>query len=220
MTDIDAPFILASDDPTKARFVGDIAARYFLESWQGSGRKPSHCRVRNIGPDSATFVATLGAERGATVAIGVPEIGVLRGRIGRMIGALCMVELQMCNASRQELMGRLNWMVRRKAYGLRERRTMGRFTLQDPTSAASINDGDLYPCTVINASRTGVLVESDLIARIGDKCQVGWLPGKVTRSTENGFAMQFDQQVDDSSLVADLLSIDLPRGESAKVFML
>ena len=219
MTDI-VPFILAPDDPNKVRFVGDIAARYFLEGWNGTGRKPAYCRVRNVNRKTATFVVTEGANRGDKASVGIPEIGVIRGRITRAIGALYTLELNMCDPSRAELMSRLNWMVRRKAYGLRERRTMGRFPLQDPQSAVSVEGSPYNTCNIVNASRTGVLLESDLPARVGDECQVGYLQGVVARLTENGFAVQFKDVVEDSSLVPELLSLDLPRVESGIVFML
>jgi hypothetical protein len=78
-------------------------------------------------------------------------------------------------------------------FHLAERRRRKRFPLRIEARAKTIPAGREFACAIIDISRAGAFVESDNVPSLGSEIKIGVIRGRVSRLTENGFAIKFER---------------------------
>ncbi|HTJ57560.1 MAG TPA: PilZ domain-containing protein [Devosiaceae bacterium] len=190
-----APEVTGGTRQAYATLVANLKGRYLLEKWASpNGRRPAKAAsltTQRITSDTIVFLGLGGGEKGDAAAVNVEHFGLLRGRVGRKIGAVLMMDIDVSEGERRVLSARIDWLSRKKAYGITDHRSAARFKPRNPTSALLTEAGSRHDCYVLNVSKTGAAIASDLEPDLGTVLALGSIIGRVVRHVPGGFAMHF-----------------------------
>lgn len=190
------------------RFIGALAGRYALADRRpaDNGRLVSYaCRLCSISTRIGVFVAPVIGARGETVVAHFDELGVLRGRIGRLLPAGFVMNLELTEPERDRLGGKIVWQKKRVHEQVPDKRGHKRLQPRDPRTLLTLADGRQAPCFVMDISRSGAAVSAELTPAIGTPMALGKLVGRVVRHLDIGFALKFVQLYEREALEALLM---------------
>ena len=178
------------------RFIGAVAGRYALsERRVGEDGKVSvyACRLCSISTRLAVVVGPVVGREGETVTAHFDEFGILRGKVSRKLPSGFVMDLQLNDADRNKLGGKIIWQKKRVHEQVPDKRDHKRILPRDPRTVLTLGDGTQVPCFVIDISQSGVAVSADVWPDLGTPMAVGKLVGRVVRYLDVGFALQFIQ---------------------------
>lgn len=178
------------------RFIGAVAGRYALsERPSGSDGKAAvyACRLCSISTRQGVVVGPVIGRAGEAVAAHFDEFGFLRGRIVRRLPSGFVMDLQLTDAERNKLGGKIVWQKKRVHEQVPDKREHRRVPPRDPRTLLTLADGTQLPCFVIDVSQSGVAVSAEIWPELGTPMAVGKLVGRVVRYLDVGFALQFVQ---------------------------
>lgn len=185
------------------RFIGALPGRYALpERRQSSEEKLAvyACRLCSISTRMMVAVGPVVGREGETVSSHFDEFGLIRGRITRRLPSGFVTDIKMSDNDRDKLGAKIEWHKKHVLAQVPDKREHKRFQPRDPRSMITLGDGTRIPCFIIDVSQSGVAVSAHFWPEVGTPLAVGKLVGRVVRSLEVGFALQFIQVQDAEDL--------------------
>jgi hypothetical protein len=190
------------------RFIGAIPGRYTLmAAGQAveSDLRVYACRLSSISPTIAVMAAPVAGDPNEPVTAHFETFGIVRGVLQRHIPGGFAIELDMSEAERERLAGKIAWHKKHVFEQAPDRRSGKRFPPRNPHSVLTLAGGRKLSCFVIDLSPSGVAVSAAIVPQIGMPVAVGRLVGRVVRHFETGFAVQFLTPLDPDEVEARLL---------------
>jgi hypothetical protein len=121
-----------------------------------------------------------------------PDFGRLDGSISDALDGSFLMELEMTQAMRRRLAGRLTWLEMKQGdSSISELRKHPRVIPPSPLSTLTLADGTIYECSVIDMSASGAAISADVQPAVGLPLALGTCVGRVVRHLPDGFAIQF-----------------------------
>lgn len=164
----------------------NLSGRYMFAS-----RSEFPCRTENISPGGMLLTCPGKPAIGEAVVVYLDALGRFEGNAVRIVPEGFAMTLNMSPRKREHLADQLTWFANRKALNLEDERRHERFApilrravLRLPNSKETI-------VKILNFSRSGVAVESELQPNLGTPVLIGTTPIVVVRHFENGFAGEF-----------------------------
>lgn len=176
-----------------ARFIGDLMGSYVLAS---RAQRPTAvqvfaCRARSITAHEAVVNAPVSGARGEALTTTFENLGILRGRIDRLLDGGFAIAFDLSDAERATLAARIEWLKRRSLKSVDDRRVHRRVLPRDPRAKLVVSGGESVECLIIDMSQSGVAISADVLPPLGTPVGVGAVPGKVVRHLASGFAVRF-----------------------------
>ncbi|MEQ1901999.1 MAG: PilZ domain-containing protein [Devosia sp.] len=200
---------------TNVTYIGDLAGRYTLSSREEStdGRvKVFACRARSISPQRAFLFAPVPGGVGERLALRFDELGILRANISRALDDGFVAEIDPNWVDIATLASRIDYLKQKRFKALADLRTHKRWVPRQSKSMLVLSGGRKLECFVIDVSASGVAVSADIVVEAGTPVAVGAILGRVVRSLELGFAVQFVQPQEPGKVEALLTTLDGERG--------
>jgi hypothetical protein len=175
------------------RFIGDVMGSYVLANRaQTPGAvQVFACRSRSISPHEAVVNAPVSGAPGDALTMTFQGLGIIRGRISRILDGGFAVTFECTEAERAALGARIDWLKRRSLKAVNDRRGHKRVLPRETRANLMLGDGKRFDCFIIDMSQSGVAVSADVLPPVGALAGVGAIPGRVVRHIEAGFAVQF-----------------------------
>ncbi len=174
------------------RFIGPVMGRYTLESRiRPEGVQIFAVRLQSISPMMFSAAAPVVGNLGEEVTAHFVPFGNIKGRVARHIQDGFVIDIAMDNARRRKLAARIEWYKQRVYSGVSDQREHKRFLPREPKSAVILQDGRVLPCLVMDLSSSGAAVSVDHQPQVGEPLAIGRAIGRVVRSLDVGFAVQF-----------------------------
>lgn len=178
----------------ETRFIGDVMGSYVLASRpRGSGPAAFACRARSISVHGAVVSAPVKGEVGEALSVNFEDVGLLRGRIARLLPDGFAMSFECKESERTTLGSRIAWLKRRALKAVSERRVHKRVLPRETRARLTVEDGGRVDCMLIDMSRGGAAVSADLMPAIGTPVIVGAVEGQVVRHLDCGFAVRFTE---------------------------
>ncbi len=172
---------------TAPRFSLNIDCRFLLR-----GTVESKGSLLDISTGGLALITDSLAEEGDEIIVYPEGVGRLSGRIVRVFNGGFGIALCLSDAQKGTIGERIASLIAGVPYlRLSENRSSFRITYNLETSARIEDSEEYFTCTIIDMSRTGCLLQSDVKPEIGERIIVGTLRGLVRRHSDNGFAMEF-----------------------------
>lgn len=210
-----APAAAPAPSRKDTRFIGDLMGSYVLASraQAQSAVQVFACRARSISAYEAVINAPVAGAPGEAFTVTFQGLGILRGRIARVVEGGFVAGFDCTESERQLLASRIDWLKRKSLKTVSDRRAHKRVLPRDTRSRLVLGDGTKYECFIIDMSQSGVAVSADVLPPLGSLAGVGSVPGRVVRYIEAGFAVQFAElQVLDQ--LEDLLTLKTSQSRS------
>ena len=174
-----------------------LTARYML-----ADQSEHACQVKELTLDGATFVASTIPPSGQTLIAYVEDVGRIEAVTGNPTSNGFSIRYAMQGARLERLQQRIIW-LRDNASGARnDQRRHVRYEPVEKSLALTLTDGRVYPCEVIDISTSGAGVKTDIMPSIGTQLMLGKMRGRVVRYIEEGVAIEFVKQLDQSQMPA------------------
>lgn len=175
------------------RFIGDVMGSYVLASrTQTPGAvQVFACRARSVSPHEAVVNAPVSGQVGDALTMTLQGLGIIRGRISRILDGGFAVALECSEQERAALGARIDWLKRRTLKTVSDRRAHKRVLPRETRANLTLGDGQRFDCFIIDMSQSGVAISADVLPPLGSLAGVGAIPGRVVRHIEAGFAVQF-----------------------------
>lgn len=199
--------------PVDVRFVGALSGCYTLASRRktaGGHAQVFACRAISISATEALLVAPVRGAQGELLTARFDEIGILKGRVGRLLADGFAMSIATTEGERTKLVARIAWLKKRAMHAVADHRLHKRYLPHDPRSVILFADNRTLGCSILDLSRSGVAVSADIVPDIGTPIAVGTLVGHVVRGFESGFAVEF-ANVQDAEGLEDRLGIQPQR---------
>jgi hypothetical protein len=180
--------------PEDVQFIGAIPGFYSLRSRvapDGRQLEVFACRLCSISTTQATVVAPVSGAVGETVSAHFDDFGVMAGTIQRVLGSGFVIAFELDDAARYKLASRIMWQKKRSRREAVDKRQNRRVVPRDPRSTLIFGDGQQMPCFVINYSGSSVAVSAPITPELGTALAVGRLVGRVARTLDVGFEIEF-----------------------------
>ncbi|MEP0313687.1 MAG: PilZ domain-containing protein [Hyphomonas sp.] len=149
--------------------------------------------TENLSCSGAYLRAATVPEAGANVICYFDDLGRVAGTVVRTSKDGFAVEFNVVPHKRKKLADRLSWLINKDLIEVPEQRAAARFPTGGPAFIGR-KDGLQIPCTVVDISLTGASFETNGQFQpppIGEVVTAGNLRGRVVRSGENEFAVNF-----------------------------
>jgi hypothetical protein len=182
--------------PAHVRFTGGIPSNLIVldeirQSTTAMGR-PQTCWTTSISPYLAVVATAKQVRRGQPVHLQLAEIGSVRGYVARFLEGGLAMNLELSDADRSELTGKIAWYQRRLIDSAPDRREYKRRPPADPDSVLLLADGATAPCEIIDVSRSGATIAAAIQPEVGVHLAIGQAVARVMRHIgDTGFAVQF-----------------------------
>jgi hypothetical protein len=186
------------------RYEGVVAGSYTLSSRRRHDGEADvqvfACRTRDISPASAAVTAPVLGDEGELITARFDGLGIMRGRIERLLDDGFVVAISASEPQRRKLAGQISELKRRSAAGVLEKRSYRRQQPGDPRSAIAFGGGPAQRCFVIDFSRSGAAVSAECTPPVGSRVVLGVLASRVVRHLDVGFSVRFDAVQDAEGL--------------------
>lgn len=176
-----------------ARFIGDVMGSYVLaaRAQTPSAVQVFACRSRSVSAHEAVVNAPVSGAPGDALTMTLQGLGLLRGRITRILDGGFAVAFDCTEPERAALGARIDWLKRRTLKTVSDRRGHKRVLPRETRANLTLGDGQRFDCFIIDMSQSGVAVSADVLPPVGSLAGVGAISGRVVRHIEAGFAVQF-----------------------------
>jgi hypothetical protein len=178
-----------------ARFIGDVMGSYVLvaRAQTPGAVQVFACRSRSVSAHEAVVNAPVSGAPGDALTMSLQGLGLMRGRITRIIEGGFVVAFDCTEQERAVLSARIDWLKRRTLKTVSDRRAHKRVLPRETRASLTLGDGQRFDCFIIDMSQSGVAVSADVLPPVGALAGVGAVPGRVVRHIEAGFAVQFTE---------------------------
>ena len=178
----------------ETRFIGDLMGSYLLSSRATSQSVQIFaCRARSISPHEAIVHAPVAGEPGETLSVTFDTIGLLHGKVQRVLEGGFAIAFELSAAKRIGLSARIAWLKRHRLRQVPDRRQYKRVLPREPRAMLGLASSQKVRCLIIDMSPSGVAVSADVAPPLGLPVVIGDVPGRVVRHLQHGFAVQFAQ---------------------------
>jgi hypothetical protein len=130
---------------------------------------------------------------GQAVWVDIEGFGPVRANVEavRHDGFICH---NLLNAPARKRLGTwVAWLSRRNGRLHKDQRAFMRTRPHDSRTTVAFEDGEMIAVTLRDVSRSGAAIISDHVAGVGTPVMVGRVPGRVSRTYADGFAVEFDR---------------------------
>jgi len=157
--------------------------------------KEFECDIVDVSPVGVAIRGPLAGDLGERVIVYVEELGRLSGVVVRRSASddWFAIELRVPAYKINKLAMRIDWLARRLAEGLPERRRSARFDRDQEQTTLSLPDGRQLQANLLDVSAGGAALEVDVKPPVGASVSVGQRRGRVSRHFAGGIAVKFDQ---------------------------
>lgn len=180
--------------PDDVRFIGALPGCYALSGRHGEGYEGVPvfaCRLCSISSSQVVAIAPVSAGEGETVAMHFSDFGILPARVARELPTGFVADLVLDDSGREKLAAKIRWKRANVQAHVPDKRDFPRFMPRHPRSVMTMADGKLYPCFVIDISRSGAAISAAILPAKGTPLAIGSLLGRVVRRLDVGFAIEF-----------------------------
>ena len=148
----------------------------------------------DISESGLALLAETDAAEGDEIIVYPVGLGRLAGRVVRRFSGGVGVVFSLSAAQRECIRERIAAVLSGEIYlKLTERRSSLRIRYNIETTAV-IEDGACHtPCTIVEMSKGGCQLRTEVRPTLGSKVSVGAMRGSVARHTETGFAVEFEK---------------------------
>ncbi len=171
------------------RVVLTLPGRYML-----ADGKEFDCQIVDVSPVGVAIRGPLAGDLGERVVAYVEELGRIEGVIVRRSSDGFAMELRVSSNKQHKLATRIDWLVRRQAEGLPERRSFARVDQDQERTTLQLSDGREFAAALIDVSSNSAALEVDVTPRVGAAVIVGKRRAHVSRHFAGGIAVAFDQE--------------------------
>lgn len=186
--------MINSDDRRRAeRFTLSVDVRYLID-----GESEGRAELADISETGLAIVGDIDAEIGSEIVVYPEGLGRLVGRVVRKTADGIAVHLVLNDVQRKSIHNRISCALLGAPYlRLADDRSHVRIRYNIETTAQIEGAPDNVDCTIVDMSGSGCLVASTMKPEIGTPVTIGALRGRVCRLSENGFAIQFVNTVEE-----------------------
>jgi hypothetical protein len=172
----------------------DVAlfGRYMLENKQEFA-----CRTIDISPGGINVIAPVKGCIGERVIVYLEQLGRIEGAITRVLEGGFGMSINTTARKREKLGDQLTWLANRHALGLPEDRRHERVVPRNQRTLLALEDGREYVVRIIDVSRSGVAIKTDISFPLNIPVRTGHKDGKIVRHFEGGIAVEFMQTIPD-----------------------
>lgn len=163
-----------------------LLGRYML-----TNRQEYPCRTIDISPGGVSLIAPVKGAVGERVVVYLEHIGRIEGQIARVVEDGFAMSILATPRKREKIASQLTWLANRDTLGMPEDRRHERVTPMQARTTLTVEDGREYVVRIIDLSRSGVAVSTDLRLSHGDQVTVGRTIGRVVRVFDGGVAIEF-----------------------------
>jgi hypothetical protein len=168
---------------------------YVLSNWydpQGKLRTFT-CRATRVSPFRMIVDMPVAGKVGDNLISYFRDIGNFEGMISDTARGGVLLELEMTQTMRAKLANKLTWLEKKTQdpASIVDVRNAPRFVPKAAQTTLTLADGAIHSCFVIDASKSGVAVTSELQPPIGTPLAIGACVGRVIRHAPDGFAVKF-----------------------------
>ncbi len=168
-----------------------LPGRYML-----ADGKEFDCQIVDISPVGVAIRGPLAGDLGERVVAYVLELGRIEGVIVRRSADAewFALDLRVPSHKMHKLAKRIDWLVRRQAGAVPERRSFARFDQDQEQTTLQLSDGREFAAALIDVSTGGAALEVDVAPPVGAAVTVGKRRAHVSRHFAGGIAVAFDQE--------------------------
>lgn len=205
---------LASDGSRKApeiRLNKEMSGVFYLDRWHceaGKSQSLMPCKTRLLTPDkliieSPTRPDALLFDR---IFVHLEEVGLLRGKISRVLGGVVYMNLILEDNARARLASQILFIHRRENSSTHDVQPFPRYRPFNERSRLSMA-GQQLNCLIASISPAGAEIITGARPTIKAPLTLGQVDGHVTSHTDSGFDMSF-RSVQDPRILEDLVFVD------------
>jgi hypothetical protein len=163
-----------------------LEGRYMLADQREFG-----CRTEDMSPGGMALVAPECGDLFSNVIAYIEEIGRVEGIIARRTPNGFAVRLNNSTTKRERLAEQLTWLVNRSILGIPEDRRFDRLVPSQNCTTLQLPDGVAHRSDIVDVSRSGVALQTNVAPPIGTPVMVGHTQGRVVRLFRDGVALEF-----------------------------
>ena len=171
------------------RVVLTLPGRYML-----ADGKEFDCQIVDVSPVGVAVRGPLAGDLGERVVAYVEELGRIEGVIVRRSSDGFAMELRVSSNKQRKLATKIDWLSRRQAEGLPERRSFARVDQDQERTTLQLSDGREFAAALIDVSSNSAALEVDVAPRVGAAVIVGKRRAHVSRHFAGGIAVTFDRE--------------------------
>jgi hypothetical protein len=175
------------------RIIVNIPGRYSLSDRRDARgeRRVFACRAVNVSPRAIALAAPVNGKIGERVIAHIEHLGKLEGPIARVLEHGFVMNIAANEEERGKLTAKIAWLESNKNHEVPNRRGDERTVPANPCSKMILPNGSVESCLVLDLSVSGAAISADTVPEIGTVLAVGSVVGRVVRSFDGGFAVQF-----------------------------
>jgi hypothetical protein len=128
------------------------------------------------------------------------HIGRVEGKITRIIDNGFAMTVNATDRKRDKLAAQLTWLANRDILNLPEDRRHDRIVPRNPIAVLTLEDGQRMSCRIIDLSLSGSAVAAETRPPLKSMVRLGYVPARVVRYLEEGFALEFTHAQDPETL--------------------
>jgi hypothetical protein len=183
-----------SDERRRAeRFTLSVDVRYLI-----NGESEGCAELSDISETGLAIIGDINAEIGSEIVVYPDGLGRLVGKVVRKTADGVAVHLNLSEFQRKSIQTRISCALEGAPYlRLADDRSHVRIRYNIETTAQIEGAPESVGCTIIDMSGSGCLVSSTIKPDIGTPVTIGALRGRVCRVSDNGFAIEFFNTVEE-----------------------
>jgi hypothetical protein len=185
-----------------------LPGRYML-----ADGKEFDCQIVDVSPVGVAIRGPIAGNLGERVVAYVEELGRIEGVIVRRSAdaGWFALDLRVPSHKVHKLAAKIDWLVRRQAEGLPERRRYERYDQDQEQTTLQLADGREFAAALLDSSTGGAALEVDATPPVGAAVTVGKRRAHVSRHFAGGIAVTLDQEAAGETL--DKIETAGTRGE-------
>jgi hypothetical protein len=149
------------------------------------------CTALEMSSGDVLLSADVRAKSGEQIILHLDELGHFFGVVGGHDPAGFIMTLQLSRAQRDKLADQLTWFANRHLIDLPEERRHERIAPATTRAVLRLPDGNDHIVKILDLSRSGVRIETNVLPAVGTPVVVGKTPAVVVRHFDGGIAGQF-----------------------------
>lgn len=189
---------------------------YCMKNYRDARGRPCNfgCRLLEISPDGMSLIVPVQGRIGEQVETNFEEFGPLHGKISKKIWGGFALDIVATDDDRRTLAAKIAWLQKFHTRKVEDQRKHKRIIPTKPLSIMIMVDGTYQKCLIIDVSVSGVAVSSEIMPDVGTALAIGRVVGKVVRHLPAGFAVQFLETHDLSTIehAINYVPREIPKG--------
>jgi hypothetical protein len=158
------------------------------------------CQVTGLSFEGATFLTASIPPEGQALVAYLEDIGRIEAISGPAVDGGFSVRYSLKGSRLERLQQRIQWLKDRNDGKTSEGRRHARYEPSEKVSQIGLPDGRIYNCEVLDISVSGAGIKTEVMPSIGTFIMLGKMRGRVVRYIEQGVAIEFVKQLDQTQL--------------------